>query len=78
MKSLLWKLTAAGYVGSHILQGIYCRFPASEKINAHQRSVGAGRHVTELLSQLVQFLHGHLGAGLGQGVTGCCGGRRVC
>lgn len=47
------------------------------KREVHQRSVGAGGHVAELLAQLLQLLHGHLGAGLWQSVAGG-GGRRVC
>lgn len=40
---------------------------------SNQRSIGAGCHIAELLPQLFQFLHWHLGAGWWQRVTGGCG-----
>jgi len=42
--------------------------------DGHLRSVDAGRHVAQLLPQLVQLLHGHLGGGGGQRVAGGAGG----
>ena len=46
-------------------------------VTADLGSVGDGRHVAQLLAQLVQLLHGHLGGGGGESVAGgggCIGG----
>lgn len=46
--------------------------------DGYLRSIGASRHVAQLLAQLVKLLLGHLGGGGGQRVAGGDGGIGRC